>query len=85
MLGFETSWAWNKVTVLLYSIQYWTVKYTKAKPLVEDAHMGQCTPDMWTNLCVWMNIRIFEGSQLEGSYVRDLLYYMLNIIQHVNI
>ena len=34
-----TAWAWNKDTVLLYSIQYCTVKYTKAQPLVEVAHM----------------------------------------------
>lgn len=46
-------WAWNKDTVLLYSIQYWTVKYKKAQPLVEDAHTWQHTPDAWTNLCDW--------------------------------
>lgn len=40
--------------------------------------MGQCTPDMWTNLCVWMNICIFEGSQLEGSCAEDLLYCTLS-------
>ena len=46
-------WAWNKDTVLLYSIQYWTVKYKKAQPLVEDTHTWQHTPDAWTNLCDW--------------------------------
>ena len=42
-----TSWAWKKDTVL------YNVKDTKAQPLVEDAHMWQCMPDMWTNLCDW--------------------------------
>ena len=41
-------WAWNKDTVLLYSIyciQYYTIKCAKAPPLVEYAHRRQCTPD----------------------------------------
>ena len=50
---FWTSWAWNEDTVLLYSIQHWTVKYTQAPSLVEDARTWQCKPDMWTNLCNW--------------------------------
>ena len=31
--------------ILHYSIQYCTVKYTKAQPLVAGAHTWQCTPD----------------------------------------
>ena len=31
----------------LYTVLY--VKYTKAQQLIEDAHMWQPTPDMWTN------------------------------------
>ena len=34
-------WAWNKDTIILYSIyfiQYCTINYAKAPPLVEDAH-----------------------------------------------
>ena len=40
---FQTSWSWNKDTVLLYSIHYCTVQYTKAQPVVEDARVWQCT------------------------------------------
>ena len=57
---FWTSWPWNKDTVLLYSIQY--SKIHKTQPLVEDTHMWQCTPDMWTNmrLDMQMNVLIFK-------------------------
>ena len=48
---FQTSWAWSKDTALLCSVQYYTVKYTKARPLVEDACTWQCVPDPCTNLC----------------------------------
>ena len=51
---------------VLYSIQYRTVKYTKAQPLT-----WQCTPDMSTNrwLDIWKHIHILESSQLEGSFI----------------
>ena len=52
---FWTSWAWNKDTELLYS-----VKNTKAQPLVEDARMWQCMPDAWANLHDWTCERMFE-------------------------
>ena len=39
---FWTCWAWNKDTVLLYFIQYYTAKYTKAWPLVENACTWLC-------------------------------------------
>ena len=54
---FWTFWAWNKDTVLLYSIQYRIVKYTKAQPLVEDARTWQYTPDTWTNVIRHSNTR----------------------------
>ena len=50
---FQTSWAWNKGAVLLYSTQYCTIKHTKAQSLGEDAHVRQCAPDTWTNLHDW--------------------------------
>ena len=56
-------------------MQYCTVKYTKAQPFVQDAHMWQCTPDLWANLtCLdtQTHLCIFESSQFEGSCVRDL-------------
>ena len=31
----------------------YTVKYTKAQPLGEDALMWQCLPDKWTNVHEW--------------------------------
>ena len=52
-------------------------KYTKAQPLEECAHVGQCTPDMWTNvmgLDIWKQVCIIEILQLSDSYVGDLLY-----------
>ena len=50
---FWTSWAWNKDTVLLYTVLY--SKYAKALALVEDTHMLKCTPDTWTNS--WLDMR----------------------------
>ena len=38
---------------ILYSIRYYSVKYLKAQPLVEDACMWQCMPDTLTNSCNW--------------------------------
>ena len=77
---FWTSWAWNKDTVLLYSIQYCTVKYTKAQPSLEDAYAWQCA---WTNshdrTCEH-TFSLLESSQLEGLYVADLLYRYLKAI-----
>ena len=72
---FWTSWPWNKDTVLLYSIQY--SKIHKTQPLVEDAHMWQCMPDMWTNmwLDMQMNVLIFESLRYERSYAWGLLYH----------
>ena len=39
---FWAYWAWNKDSALLCSIQYCTVKYTEAQPLVDDTNMWQC-------------------------------------------
>ena len=30
------------------------MNYTKAQPIVEDAHTWRCIPDMWTNLQDWI-------------------------------
>ena len=56
---FWTSWDWNKNIVLLYSMQYCIVKYTKAKPATEDARMWQCTPDTWADYCDCTRKRTF--------------------------
>ena len=44
---------------------------------LEDTCIWQCMPDTWGN--VWLDVQrhvcIFESLQLEGSYVRDLLYW----------
>ena len=69
---FLTSWAWNKNTVFLYSIQCCAVKYIKTQLLVEDVCMEQGTSDMWTNLCNWTCESTFTS--LKGSYVGGLLY-----------
>ena len=45
-LGFERR-------TLHYCTLYRAVKYTKAQPLREEAHVWQCTPDTWTNLQDW--------------------------------
>ena len=55
---FWTSWDWNKNIVLLYSMQYCIVKYTKAQPVVEDACMWQCTPNTWTNMSGHVNTHL---------------------------
>ena len=69
------SWHPGLEIKMLPSVLY-TVKYTKAQPLVEDAHTWQWTPDMRSNL--WWNTRmhacILERSQLEGSYIGGLLH-----------
>ena len=70
LLRFQTSWAWNKDTVLLYSLQYCTVKYTKAQPLVEDAHTWQCTPDTWTNFRDWICEHTFTSLKVRSLKVR---------------
>ena len=60
-----------------HSIQCYTVKYTKAQPLAEDAHMWQSMPNTWTNLTwldMWMHACISECSKLKGLYVGDVLY-----------
>ena len=67
---FQTSWAWNKDTVLLYSIWYCTVKYTKAQPLVEDSCTWQCTPDTWTNLRDWTCELTFTSLKVHNLKVR---------------
>ena len=72
---FLASWHPGLEIKILSRVLY-TVKYTKAQPLVEDAHVWQCMPDTRSNL--WLNMRmhacILESSQLEGSYVGGLLY-----------
>lgn len=58
------------------TVHYCTVEYTKAHPCVEDLHT-ECTPIMRTNshaLTCEQHIHIFENSELEGSYVKDLLH-----------
>ena len=60
---------------ILYSIEYCTIKYTKAWLLVEDARMWQCKPDKWTNSQDWTSecmLAFLKVLQLEDSYV-DLL------------
>ena len=62
--------------MLYYCTLYSAVKYTKAWLIVEDARMWQWTPDM--KELMWLDLRmyvhIFESSQLEASYVGDLLF-----------
>ena len=64
-------------SVLLSSVHYYSVRYTKAQPLIEDAHTEQCVPDTWANL-KWldkpMHFRLFESLQLEGSYEGTYCY-----------
>ena len=72
---FQTSWAWNKDTVLPYSIQYCTVQYTKAQPLVGGARTWQCTPDTWTNLHDWTCERMFTSLKVHNLKVRMLGTY----------
>ena len=55
----------------LYCIQYCTVKYRKAQPLVEDAHTWQWMPDTWIGHAD--AVHIFESLQLEGLYVGNSL------------
>ena len=43
----------------LYTVLY--VKYTKAQQLIEDAHMWQPTPDMWTNSRDWTCEPMFQS------------------------
>ena len=68
----------KKDTVLLYSIQYCTIKYTKVYKSITTCrrctHMTMCVRHM--NWFMWLDmgtrIRIFQSLQLEGSEVRDL-------------
>ena len=46
----------------------------KAQPLVEDAHGGQYTPDMRTNLCDWT--RKTKTCRLGSLKVQDLKVFM---------
>ena len=73
--------AWNKDMVLLCSIWYCAVKYTKVQPLVQDACMRQCMPDMWAIMIgPGMHICTFENSQLEGLTIYTCLYIYTYII-----
>ena len=74
------AWAWDKDTVLLYSIHYCTVKYTKAQPLVDDAHTWQCTPDTWTNLRDWTCERTFASLKVHNLKVRMQGTYCIHIL-----
>ena len=51
------------------------MKCTEAHVLAEDARLWQYTPDMFTSLEGWTCANVeSENLQLEGSYVRDLLF-----------
>ena len=66
---FWTSWAWNKDAVLLFSIQYCPVKYTKALPFIDDAHTWQHATETWTNLCDWTCEDMFASLKVLNSKV----------------
>ena len=72
---FWTSWARNRGSVLMYSIQYCSLKCTKPQPIPEDACMWQCPPDIRTNLCDWKLKYKFESLKvgslkipMQGTY-----------------
>ena len=49
----------------------------KSQSLVEDAYTWRYTPNAWANLYehdwTWTHVHILESSQLEGSFVENLL------------
>ena len=64
----------------LYSLQDCTVRYTAAQPLVENAQIWQCTPDLWSNLQGWTcehTLASLKACNLKVCNVEDLLYYSL--------
>ena len=63
---FWTSKVWSEDIVLLYSIQHCTLKYIKAPPLVEDAHMWQGLPGTWPNLCDWTYESTFTSLKISS-------------------
>ena len=70
---FQTYWAWNKDTVILYV--HSIIEDTEAQPLVQDAHMWLCMPCMWTNLRDWKRKLTFTSSKF--TTCRELTVYYL--------
>ena len=61
---------------LLYSVEFCTVKYTKAHRLAWDVPMTMCVRSV--NKLIWLHVQMhfymFESFQLGGLFVTDLLH-----------
>ena len=55
--------------LILYSIQFCTVKYTEVQLLVKDALLWHCMPEMWTNLHDWICQHMFLSLKVQNLKV----------------
>jgi hypothetical protein len=80
--------------MLLYTTQYYTGKYTKVQPLIEDTCIWRCVLVMWINLCDWICKHMLTSLEvcnlkvhMQGAYciVQPFVVYWLSCATKTNL